>query len=54
MNKYSVCCVNPGMTATRMTNYVGISPIKVARIILDSAKGKIPIKGVDVDVWDYV
>ncbi|MBR9690871.1 SDR family oxidoreductase [Candidatus Woesearchaeota archaeon] len=47
-------CVNPGMTATRMTNFSGDPPEKVAKIILDTASGKIkPDSKLDVDVWGY-
>ena len=49
-----VYCVNPGMTATRMTDYKGISPDKVAGVIVDSAEENLGKKsGDDVDVWDY-
>ncbi len=50
-----IYCVNPGMTATRMTDYVGVDPKKVADVIVSTAEerlGKGP--GDDVDVWDYV
>ncbi len=45
--------VNPGMTATRMTNYMGVPPEVVAKVILNTAKGvyRVPSGG-DVDVWD--
>ncbi|MBR9680316.1 MAG: SDR family oxidoreductase [Candidatus Altiarchaeota archaeon] len=47
-------CVNPGMTATRMTNYKGIEPKKVGQVILNTAKETLSKKsGDDVDVWDY-
>lgn len=47
--------VNPGMTSTKMTNYRGISPEIVGRIILETAKESLGKKsGDDVDVWDYV
>ena len=47
--------VNPGMTATRMTNYKGVPPEKVAKVILNTAKGiyNLP-SGSDVDVWEYI
>lgn len=50
-----VYCVNPGMTATRMTNYKGVDPEKVAEIIVSAAEeklGKSP--GEDIDIWKYV
>ena len=47
--------VNPGMTATRMTNYQGVPPEKVAKVILNTAKGiyNVPSGG-DVDVWKLI
>lgn len=49
-----VMSVNPGSTATRMTNYSGTKPEKVAEIILKAAKGEIkPDSSRDIDVWDY-
>ena len=48
-------CVNPGYTATRMTDYEGISPGKVAEIIVKAAEEKLNKKsGDDVDIEDYV
>lgn len=50
-----VVCVNPGMTSTRMTNYRGVPPEKVAQVIVDAITGKIqPDEKRDVDVWDHV
>ena len=47
--------VNPGMTATRMTNFVGADPSEVARVIYRVASGDISKpSGSDVDVWDYL
>ncbi len=47
--------VNPGMTATQMTNFKGISPVKVGEVIVNAAKEKYKVKsGQDVDVWEYV
>ena len=45
--------VNPGMTATRMTNYMGVPPEVVGKVILNTAKGvyRVPSGG-DVDVWE--
>jgi len=50
-----VYCVNPGMTATRMTNFQGVPPERVAEIIFNTAKGmyKKP-SGSDIDVWEYL
>ncbi len=49
-----VYTVNPGMTATRMTGYKGVSPNIVAKVILNTAKGiyRKP-SGSDIDVWEY-
>ncbi len=53
--KIPVYAVNPGMTATRMTNFKGIPPEKVAQVIFNSAKGKYRVKsGGDIDVWEHV
>ncbi len=50
-----IYAVNPGMTATRMTNYQGVPPEKVAKVILNTAKGLYNLSsGSDVDVWRYV
>jgi len=48
-------CVNPGMTATRMTGYQGADPADVARIIVRTAAENLRKKsGDDVDVWRYI
>lgn len=50
-----VYCVNPGMTATRMTDYQGADPADVAKIIVRTAAEKLRKKsGDDVDVWRYI
>lgn len=50
-----VYCVNPGMTATRMTDYRGADPADVARIIVRTATEMLRKKsGDDVDVWRYI
>ena len=47
--------VNPGLTATKMTNYQGVNPRKVAEVILKAAEEKFNVEnGGDVDVWKYV
>jgi NAD(P)-dependent dehydrogenase (short-subunit alcohol dehydrogenase family) len=47
--------VNPGMTATRMSNYRGDPPEKVADVILRTAKGELGSRsGDDVDVWEHI
>lgn len=50
-----VYAVNPGSTATRMTNFRGVPPEKVAQVIVDLAKGRYNLaSGSDVNVWDYI
>lgn len=47
--------VNPGLTATQMTNFQGIHPKKVADIIVDTAKENLNKKsGDDIDIEDYL
>lgn len=54
-DKVRVYCVNPGMTATRMTDYQGANPSDVAKTIVRTAAEKLRKKsGDDVDVWRYV
>ena len=50
-----VYSVNPGSTATKMTNYQGVPPEKVADLIVETAKGtnNIPSGG-DVNVWEIL
>jgi len=46
--------INPGMTSTKMTDFSGISPKKVAEVIVNTAKENInKNSGEDIDVWDY-
>jgi NAD(P)-dependent dehydrogenase (short-subunit alcohol dehydrogenase family) len=53
--KIRVYCVNPGMTATRMTGYQGADPAKVAAVIVRTVEEKLRKRsGADVDVWKYV
>jgi NAD(P)-dependent dehydrogenase (short-subunit alcohol dehydrogenase family) len=50
-----IYCVNPGLTATRMTDYQGANPADVAKIIVRTAAEKLRKKsGDDVDVWRYI
>lgn len=47
--------VNPGMTATKMTEFKGTPPQKVASLIVKSAKGNLKVRsGGDVDVWKHI
>ncbi|MFH0890383.1 MAG: SDR family oxidoreductase [Candidatus Aenigmatarchaeota archaeon] len=44
-------CVNPGITATRMTNFRGRPPEQVADVIVNAAKGVYKVKsGADIDI----
>ena len=50
-----VYCVNPGTTATQMTNFKGVKPEKVADIIVNTAKENLRKKsGSDIDIEDYL
>ncbi len=52
---FRIYSVNPGMTATRMTNYQGVPPEKVAKVILNTARGLYSVpSGGDVDVWKLI
>ncbi len=47
--------INPGLTATRMTDYEGVPPEKVADVIIKAVEEKLKKKsGDDVDVLDYI
>lgn len=49
-----VFTVNPGMTATRMTNFHGTPPEKVAEVIVHAAGGDFRAEsGADINVWEY-
>lgn len=53
--KIKVYAVNPGAIATRMTNFRGMLPEKVAEVVFNLASGKYRLKsGSDVNIWDYV
>lgn len=44
-------CINPGLTATRMTRFHGLHPSKVGKIVWNAYAGKYPIKnGGDIDI----
>jgi len=50
-----IYAVNPGMTATRMTNFQGMPPERVAEVVVNAAKGKYKVKsGGDVNVWEVI
>jgi NAD(P)-dependent dehydrogenase (short-subunit alcohol dehydrogenase family) len=50
-----VYCVNPGLTATRMTGFRGTPPQDIAGIILKAAKGEFNLpSGSDLDAWELL
>ena len=50
-----VYCLNPGLTATAMTDFEGIRPSKVAEVIVRTVKETLrKTSGDDIDVPDYV
>ncbi|RMD67886.1 SDR family oxidoreductase [Candidatus Pacearchaeota archaeon] len=50
-----VYVVNPGMTATKMTNFRGVSPEKVAQVVMNAIENKYDLEsGDDVDVWEFL
>src|SRR3989338_1982612 len=52
LNGIKVYSVNPGRTKTRMTDFSGDAPEKVAEIIFNTATGRYKVdSGSDVDVW---
>lgn len=54
LDNIEVYAVNPGMTATAMTNFQGIPPEKVAEVVVKAAKGEVnAYKERDVNVWEY-
>jgi len=47
--------VNPGLTATKMTDFKGVDPKKVGEVIVKVAEGKIKkTSGSDVNVEEYI
>lgn len=55
LDSIKIFSVNPGTTKTRMTNFSGLHPSKVAQVILNLAKGEYNLRsGSDVNIWDYV
>ncbi len=50
-----VFCLNPGLTATRLTGYRGEDPARVAGVIVRAAEELLGRKsGDDIDVWEYL
>ncbi len=55
LKEIKVYVINPGVTATRMNDFHGTKPEKVAEIILNAAKGNYKLKsGEDVNVWELL
>jgi NAD(P)-dependent dehydrogenase (short-subunit alcohol dehydrogenase family) len=53
--KIKIFCVNPDLTATRLTGYEGRPPSEVTEAIFRAAPGKIKVaRGGDVDVWRVI
>ena len=47
--------LNPGKTATLMTDFVGNPPSKIAELILKTVYGEIKVNsGEDIDLWKYL
>ena len=52
---FKIFSVSPGATKTEMWNFEsGADPQKVAEMIVDAWKGKIPLKDGDLNVWELV
>lgn len=50
-----ICCVNPDMTATRLSGYQGRPPREVAEVIYRAVSGQVKCsEGGDVDVWEVM
>ena len=50
-----VFCLNPGLTATRLSGYRGEDPARVAGIVVRAAEESLGRKsGDDIDVWEYL
>lgn len=53
--RLKICCVNPDMTATRLSGYEGRPPQEVAEVIFRAASGQVGCQqGGDVDVWEVM
>lgn len=53
--RLKIFCVNPDVTATRLTNYEGRPPSEVAEAIYRAVSGKIKLaRGGDLDVWRVI
>lgn len=55
LRNLDVFVVNPGTTATRMNNFRGMPPEKVADVVLSTAQGRYKSRsGSDINVWEVV
>ncbi len=55
LKNVKVYSINPHAVATRMTGFRGVSPEKVAQVVLNAINGKYKVEsGGDVDVWKYI
>lgn len=53
--RLKICCVNPDMTATRLSGYQGRPPQEVAEVIFRATSGQVRYReGGDVDVWEVM
>ena len=53
--RLKIFCVNPDLTATRLTDYEGRPPSEVAEVIFRAVSGKMKLgRGGDVDVWKVI
>lgn len=53
--KIKIYAVNPGLTATQMADFEGVSPKIVAEVVVNAVKGKYNVpSGGDVDVLKYI
>jgi NAD(P)-dependent dehydrogenase (short-subunit alcohol dehydrogenase family) len=50
-----ICCVNPDMTATRLSGFQGRPPQEVAEVVFKTVSGQVKVpQGGDVDVWEVM
>lgn len=50
-----IFALDPGMTATEMTDYKGVNPKEVADLVVKAMKGELSVpQGGDLDAWDML
>lgn len=55
LDAIEVYSINPGVIATQMNDFLGMSPVKVSEVIVNVAKGAYQLEnGADVNIWEYV